>query len=336
MVMRAIQLQRQKVKHVFLVYNHMLHQAGRQMGDEKFESCTYLSWFYRRFCHVTQESVPEHNPFSPDYEACKRKVREISPEFLSLNEKEYLIIDEGQDMPPSFYQTLIRLGYRNIFVAADQNQQIRTNENSSRQDLEVELNIDTNEVIKLNFNFRNSYEIARLAREFYTGDRATPPPELPDRKVGNHVPKLYTYECQPGIYIEIAKHIVKTFQRNSRKLLGVITPNDGIRTIYLDALKVAKNFFNENSLPIYTYDFNNKQVVQFNQGGIVVLNAQSCKGLEFDTVVLADIHKHFIHRGDQDATKKLFYVMVFESARCSVYADETGRIQLNREYIAEE
>ena len=323
MVMRAIQLQRQEVMHVFLVYNHMLHQASQQMAGEEFESSTYERWFWKKFREYTGKPVPmqEEHPsnWKPiDWKACVREANEILIKWNSSNGKEFLIIDEGQDMAPGFYHTLIALGFENFFVAADQNQQIRADQNSSIQDIQNALAIEPADVIELKHNFRNNYGIARLAREFYTGNPASPPPDLPDRKGGIHIPKLYTFGNQPGIYITIARRIVRTFLRDDRKLLGVITPNNEVRKIYLDALAKAKNFSNKNSVPIYTYDSNNKQEVLFNQGGIVVLNAQSCKGLEFNTVILADIHKYKIFDNDQDDTKKLFYVMI-SRARDAVF-----------------
>ncbi|MXX96281.1 MAG: AAA family ATPase [Rhodothermaceae bacterium] len=309
MVMRAIQLRRQGTKHVFLVYNHMLHQASQQMAGEPFTSSTYMSWFCKKFREITGEYVPNLKPYEYDWTACVSIASEISGKHISLNEKELLIIDEGQDMPPGFYETLIYLGYENFFVAADQNQQIWGDRNSSRQDLEDVLAIDTTDVIELKHNFRNNYGIARLARAFYTGDPASPPPKLPDQQRRIYVPILYTFQNQPGVYIGIAKKIIKFFLRDRQKLIGVITPNHRVRKKYLDALKESAVLLSENSVKIYTYDSENKHV-RFDEGCIVVLNAQSCKGLEFDAVVLADIHEHFIHRDDRDATKKLFYVMV--------------------------
>ena len=50
--------------------------------------------------------------------------------------------------------------------------------------------------------------------------------------------------------------------------------------------------------------------MRFDEGGILVINAQACKGLEFDTVVLADIDEHYFRRNDPDLTRRLFYVMV--------------------------
>ena len=47
--------------------------------------------------------------------------------------------------------------------------------------------------LKLRQNYRNNYPVARLAREFHTGDPASPPPELPESAPGD-VPRLYSYE----------------------------------------------------------------------------------------------------------------------------------------------
>ena len=50
--------------------------------------------------------------------------------------------------------------------------------------------------------------------------------------------------------------------------------------------------------------------MRFDEGGILVINAQACKGLEFDVAVLADIDRHHVPPTDLDAARKLFYVMV--------------------------
>jgi superfamily I DNA/RNA helicase len=84
-------------------------------------------------------------------------------------------------MPPEFYQALANLGFENVYAVADQNQQIVPGQNSTRQDIQNGLGIAPNDVIELQDNYRNSYPIARLAREFYTGDPASPPPALPNR-----------------------------------------------------------------------------------------------------------------------------------------------------------
>ena len=313
MVMRAIDLQRKEGKYIFLVYNHMLHQASQQMAGVHFVSSTYKKWFYRLFYRLTGQYAPQVRDYSPDWKKCVGIV-ESNKHFLStvrrLSKDAVLLIDEGQDMPPGFYWALTRFGYENFFIAADQNQQINVDENSSRRDLEDALALDTSDVIELRRNFRNNYAVARLARAFYTGDRASPPPKLPKPKGQLHVPKLYVFKDRKGVKKSISNAIVKLFQQDNRRLIGVFAPNDMLRQKYLNKLEKICNSLGENSPQIYTYRHGMQPNVQFNQGGIVVLNAQSCKGLEFDIVVLVDINGHYVLRENTDEIRKLFYVMV--------------------------
>jgi DNA helicase-2/ATP-dependent DNA helicase PcrA len=65
--------------------------------------------------------------------------------------------------------------------------------------------------------------------------------------------------------------------------------------------------------------------MQFNEGGIMVINAQSCKGLEFDTVFLADINQHFCNTKNQDQTKRLFYVMIARAKERVIMLKEAGK-----------
>ena len=58
-------------------------------------------------------------------------------------------------MPPSFYQALVSMGFENLFIVADQNQQIVDGQNASRQDLEDALGLDADDTIELTENYRN-------------------------------------------------------------------------------------------------------------------------------------------------------------------------------------
>ena len=225
-------------------------------------------------------------------------------------------------MPRQFYDSLIRLGFENFFVVADQNQQI-TNANSSRQDIEHCLGLDTADVIELRENFRNHYQVARLASEFYTGDPASPPPELPRAGPGT-APRLYVY--QPDDLEKVAQGILRLADRDPRQLIGVIAPNNTIRERYLNALLSADLRLDNPRPSIETFHGEKRSDVSFSEGGILVINAQACKGLEFDTVVLADIDEHYFRPNDPDATRRLFYVMVARAReRVFMFMKRDGR-----------
>lgn len=77
---------------------------------------------------------------------------------------------------------------------------------------------------------------------------------------------------------------------------------------YTEALQ---KIINANGWKIKTtyYDSKNRTDIRFNEGGIMVINAQACKGLEFDTVFLADVNSLLFNPTDIDGFKKQLYVM---------------------------
>ena len=210
-------------------------------------------------------------------------------------------------MPPEFYSALIGLGFDRFFVVADQNQQI-TEANSS---LEGHRRLSGNRYGRGNRApaelRRNHHLVARLAREFHTGDPASPPPDIPSPAPGT-VPLLYYYE-QDNLNA-VAQGILSLADRDPRQLIGIITPKNRIRERYLEALRTVEVRLDNPRPAIETYHSENRAELAFDEGGIVVINAQACKGLEFDTVVLADIDEHYFRRRDPDVAKRLFYVMI--------------------------
>ncbi len=315
-LLRARRHANAKEPHVFLVFNKLLHEASCHLGGKAIACHQWMSWFFKLFKEITNESAPRLSAAPGtswkdiDWENVNHIIEQQPLEALS-SKSEYLIIDEGQDMPPEFYDTLIRLGFENFFVVADQNQQIVTGKNSSRRDIELRLAINSEKVIELKKNYRNTAAIARLARVFYTGDLASPKVTLPQETVEKtNVPVLFTYKKnQFNLMIE---RILKMADREPSKLIGVITPNNQTRDIFFMALQhEAEKIKLDNGNPgVRTYHKDDQKMVNFHEGGIIVINAQACKGLEFDHVFLADIDAYHCRPENQDMRKRLFYVMV--------------------------
>ena len=208
-------------------------------------------------------------------------------------------------MPPQFYRTLVEFGFERFFVAADQNQQI-LDDHSSRQSIEDELNINPGNVFKLRHNYRNCGPVAKLARAFWTGDPASPPVDLPSRPG----PAAWLCEYAERRFADICRSIVKIVHRDPAKLIGVIAPNNEVRRRYVDGLHAAACRLDNGAPRIETFFGRCRPDVRFDEGGVLVINAQACKGLEFDVAVLADIDGHRVPPTDPDAVRKRFYVMV--------------------------
>ena len=65
-LLRARRYQRNGDPYLFLVFNHILHQASRQLFGDGLDSETWMSWFHRFFFEVTGESVPKRRSNEPD------------------------------------------------------------------------------------------------------------------------------------------------------------------------------------------------------------------------------------------------------------------------------
>lgn len=305
--------------YTFLVWNHLLHRASASLFDGEFRAKTWNSWFGTQFWKLFRAKLPKLPPpqgssWKPiDWPKVRRLIGSL-PEQSEPGHLPLLVIDEGQDMPPGFYDSLNQLGFEHIFVAADQNQQIN-DENSSLKELKDSLCVDRDGVIELTYNHRNTYPIARLARTFYTGDPASPPPDLPPRADTIYTPRLYYID--EGTMPRIARSLLRHWDQDPRCLVGVIAPSNKVRKRYFDAIRSkASTLTLDNGTPeIQTFHGGHRPDVRFEQGGILVINAQACKGLEFDTVALADIDQHLITETDLDRTRKLFYVMVSRARR---------------------
>jgi len=301
---------RQFIDHeesLFLTFNHVLSHATNQLSEVNVDCKTSISWFYQLYWKLTegkketfaQDKMPEIEAHKPDYELVAEKFKNLDKDFGNYQ----IIIDEGQDLPPGWYDCLAELGYENFFVVADQNQQI-TEEHSSRIQLQEALGLVSGDVVELKENWRNATPIALLANCFYT-DKSSPKPDLPNRP-SSDIPILYEYDTID----KIEEMILSEYDRDPSKLIGFIVPNENKREWYTKKLgndRVERN----NSKPlISSYKSGQKGDVNidFSYGGIVILNDKSVKGIEFDTVFII-IDDFVKNNNDIESLQKRFYVM---------------------------
>lgn len=328
-LLRARRYHEAKDDYVFLVFNKLLYQASKQLFGVQLEAQQWQSWFLNLFYEKTEQVVPRLPAKNKEFEEFDWvKIASIihDTDITIGGDKPYLIIDEGQDMPPQFYRALTNLGYENIFVVADGNQPI-TEQNSKIQEIQDELAIDRQDVIELSINYRNSYPIARLAQEFYTGDSPSPPLQLPKHK-GKSAKKPILFEYGQGEMVSfenVITRILKMADTNPSKLIGVITPDNKVRSKYFDRLKSMDLPLDNGRPSTVTYQSGSGSELSFDEGGIMVINSMSCKGLEFDTVFLADIHEHKCWPAIEKQKTRLFYVMVARAIDRIIMLKEAGK-----------
>lgn len=321
---RARLLNKKSKPYCFLVFNVLLERATRQLYPD-VTSSRWIRWIKREFWNRYNKGLREksNNPGDFDWELAKQTMQGQEPVVPQDSDTQYFILDEGQDMPVGFYETLIEMGWENLFVAADENQSI-TGLNSTIANLRDVLGLGgVHEQHDLHENFRQKdkgFFVAQLANEFYC-EIASNQVALPAIAESTEVPWVYQYP--PGGLGAICNKILQRCHNNPKELVGILAPNHAIRNKYLGILQGIQ----QSNILISTYDGNEASVesIHFDRGGVVVICAQSCKGLEFDTVFIADINQFWVNR-DTCTTKKLFFVMT-SRARERVYLLRDGAVQ---------
>lgn len=230
-----------------------------------------------------------------------------------------ILIDEGQDFPPGFYRTL-----RNIsaiaaargntisypprcFVLADENQQL-TEENSTLEQIADALAIRPENRYPLLDNFRNSKEIAELARSFFADVGVLP--RVPERSTEKPV------YAQLAGRSEIVERIKIWLVNNPGKEIGVFVFSEETRTAMVAALQGVLGRMRGRNITIQTYSWRTRQEnkaesLLFDTPDVIsVLNMQSCKGLEFDAVFIVDLHEARIGLYGPDRFKMQMFVAV--------------------------
>ena len=316
-------------EYVFLAYNRLLIAASRELMGGQVHAKTWISWFRSVYLSALREYCPARDgqAFDLDWQAVAEGIRSAGERAAPT--PRFLIIDEGQDMPPAFYRALADLGFEHYFVVADQNQQI-TNQHSNIREIADSLDLDTDERIELRENYRNTYSVARLALSFCVDDPASPCAQLPAPGGSARTPVLMEYGpgC-PWEFDDIVKRLLKAADRDPARLFGLITPDNETRRRWLAALPVTQVKLDHGRPRIVTYASGEEQGdLRFSEGGIFVINAQSAKGLEFDSVILADINRYHCNPKDKsqmEDMRRRFYVMVSRARERVTLLREAGR-----------
>lgn len=323
---------RDRGEYIFLVYNVLLNAASSQLFDTQLNSKTWITWFKEVFRRILGRETPMQGGslYNIDWDAVKTTIATY-PGNWNAPPIDFIIIDEGQDMPKDFYTALMELGCKHFFVVADQNQTI-TEQHCSRKELEDALGIEHGATLCLTSNYRNSYPVARLAKEFYPDDPASPPVELPLARRSVKTPLRVEYGGEAKLSFNgLIRKIVLTADRDPSKLIGVIAPDNIVREKYYTEFMKALNCTTpalklDNEKPkVTTYKSGDKYKYPFDEGGIFVINAASCKGLEFEIVFIADIHAFQFNYAQTDMLRRKFYVMVSRAKEQIFLLQEAGR-----------
>lgn len=255
-----------------LVYTNVLNQylnTTIESGKLDGNTSTFFRWFSKWYKTTFSEEPPMVDKFTFDWPAIGVKIPKVK---RSLKKFPHILLDEAQDFSPNFFMVLPGL-FENATVFADENQRIHEH-NSTIEEIQEGLGID--KPLLLTKNFRNTYEIARFAAQFYTGLQSGIP-DLPDRN--GSLPRLLT-----GLNWKAQMAMMARYANNWRnKYIGIIVnTTKQVNAVYNSLHWQLKG----PSIEMYYKEEPAHRFLDFTKPGIKIITSKSAKGLEFHTVFL--------------------------------------------------
>lgn len=222
-----------------------------------------------------------------------------------MADKPYLLIDEGQDLPPDFYASASLMS-ENLTVFADENQRI-TRTQSTFEDIRRQAGIEIEH--RLTRNYRNTRQIAQVAACFYAGMPGGIP-DIPDKE--GPLPVI-----QNTRDLDDAVSLICRFEKNYPHLqIGVFVKFTHFQRDLLE------RFQGRTQNPVDYYNSADRILPSFNRPGIKIILFASAKGLEFDAVFLPEMQA--VNMDMQLLEDKMMFYVLLSRAREYLYMLYSG------------
>ncbi|MEV0093677.1 hypothetical protein [Streptomyces sp. NPDC050738] len=264
---------------------------GLTVPGAPVEAATVHGWIQRRF----GRDVPRTEDGWFDWTALTHRAA------ATLGEDDastpHLVIDEGQDLPPDFYQ-LARLAAASVTVFADECQRL-TETNSTLTEITDALGRSTGRV-EIGGNHRNTREIVSLAEHFRIGATR---PGIPVRS--GTLPVIRHYSGNK----DLVDDIVTMAARQPQHRIGVIVNSLRTAADLMRSLERA-GLAREPQLYSSAASSGRYRDLDLTRPGVVLVHRASAKGLDFDTVVIPDTETDAAIDPTSAALRMTYYVMI--------------------------
>lgn len=266
---------------------------------------SFTSW-WSEFCWSQWRARPQLEPYVFDWNAIIELYRKRP---FGKDVVPFMLIDEGQDLPKTFFVFTRNLATE-LTVFADENQRI-TDHNSTLDEIRAAIKPDGE--FSLTRNYRNTREIAEVAAHFYN-EVETGLPQPPTRS-------------GPPVELRVFAHTSAATQQisnlattNRHQQIGVFVPTKKLVKKYVNSLK-AKGVDAQWYSTVKKGD-DRPPPVDFSRPGVTVTTWASAKGLEFDTVFIAEMQDNWSDL-DNPTLRMQLYVLA-SRARERLYFAYTG------------
>lgn len=238
---------------------------------EAFTMHSFVSRDYRRRTGSLPPNVP-HDQYAYDWGAMSAVLREDGH---ASSDREHLVVDEGQDLPEGFFGYAARHVSRMMTVFADDDQAVGDRRTTLEQ---IKKAAGLSDPIILTRNHRNTPEIARLAEHFHDGRLPVatvlrPRSGLPPRLVRSRD-------------LESTAVLVSNWCKTRGGRVGVIVNSNSTGSrLHAKLSEVLPS----SRVDIYESWRENDTWIDLLAPGVTILNKESVKGQEFDTVFVLEL-----------------------------------------------
>lgn len=318
-----------------IMYNKVLVQYTSNRGNvaAKAQVSTLHSWAYGwwkrvvRCGHARPPMVDadryQHDWTAMQVEAVKQATSQGGAQAINWG---HLVIDEGQDFPPSMYACLqLAMNVANasgaqpalaVTVLADENQRLEPSKNSKIDEIRQSLGLhaDDRNVFSLTKNYRNTRQVAEFAGSFYVG-LPTGKPTTPTRTGDLPIVSLVARDTHGKFLNACTEKIVRYAKLRRTEEIAVLVMRERVRESIFNRMKAK---LDGEKIEVQSYSRAAQlraENLSFDKPGhVTVLNAASAKGLEFDAVFVVDPGA-LMSTGSSDLNVKMTLYVLCSRAR---------------------
>ena len=277
-----------------ITYNRMLRRLMSLLGtpaSAKNVVATMQSYVWQDYRARTGSKPPmhAHDQYAYVWDDMLRSLEQRS----AVPDMEHLVVDEGQDLPEGFFRYASRHIAQALSVFADEDQALAEQRTTLEQ---IKRAANLPDPILLTQNHRNTPEIARLAEHFHAGRL---PAATARRARSGELPRFVQEPSLDGI----ARRTSNWIETRGGSVCAIVDQNRTGEQLH----ELLRHALLESRVDIYTTRLRNEERINVLEDGVTILNKESVKGQEFDTVFVLEMHRFLPCRSD--AMSRAMYMM---------------------------
>ena len=287
-VRRAQMVAEDESDTVILTYNRMLRrlmallseQSGTAQADGVAAFTGFIATMQSYVWNDYWARTKSRPPTPPDdrYAYIWSEMLHILEQRGDAPNRAHLVVDEGQDLAEGFFEYASRYISPTMSVFADDDQAL-SNQRTTLEQIRRAANLP--DPVILTQNHRNTPQIARLAEHFHAGRL---PAAAVQRSRSGGLPRL----VEATSLETVADRISNSMQTQGGSTGVVVDQNETTGRRLLQLLRERLPRFR---VEFYTNSSRNEDQTNVLDDGVTVLNKESVKGQEFDTVFILELHR---------------------------------------------